>query len=284
MNNARIYDPHAIPVPELANYVAGWFQNQEYQVGYRMDNWGRTIVQVYKSGFWRSVFGFRMALTTVFTPQSDGKVIVELGGETWDDKLIVGAVGFLVMPPLVLTAAIGAWQQSELDEQVWRVLADYIYSRTGQNPNPIVAVPYAYGYTVPGGYTPPAEQQYQGYYSTGYAPQTADFSTAPVPANPAEWPAATSATTSNGNVTSWFEIDNTIPAFSIGFTKLATWQKAIEDDKILDEEIEGQARLVESLREESKNLLDESQKTKVIEIIAIMERLEQMQQNATANN
>jgi hypothetical protein len=168
-----------------------------------------------------------------------------------------------------------------LDEQVWRILGDYIYARTGQNPNPIVAVPYAYGYTMQGGYTPPSEQ-YQGYYSTGYAPQSADAPPPPM-ATPAEitnpeWPAL-DATTPKG-VTSWFEVDSTQPTFSSGFTKMATWQKAIEDGRIVDEEISAQSQLVERLREEAKNQLNEEQKAKVTEIIAAMERLEQMQQAA----
>jgi hypothetical protein len=277
MNNARIYDLHGLPVQELANQVAGWFQTQEYQINYRTDPYGRTIVQVYKSGFWRTAFGFRMALTTVFTPQNDGRVVVELGGETWDDKLVVGAVGFLLLPPLLLTAALGAWQQSDLDEQVWRLLADHIFSRTGQNPNPVVAVPYGYGYSSVGGYSPPPDQQYQGYYSSGYGPQTADYA----PPTSAGWPTANQL--APAQKLSWFEADSAQPIFSNGFTKMSTWQRAMADGKIVNDEVNEQSGIVDKLYREAESKLELDQKIKFSEVITAMERLEQMQQSEVNN-
>ncbi len=258
-DQARFYEVHGLAPLELGNALADWFRAQEFEWRTFGDPSGHYTLQIRKASTTRSIFGLNYALTVSFTPQGDGKLLVELGGADWTDKIVSGAVGALLITPLLFTAAYGAWQQSELANKVWEFLQGYVYQRTGQPANFQIALPYYVGTPGYQPNVPPPAGSYNP--TTNYAP-TMSTGFPPVGSQPAP------------TTPSWFSQTTMQPIFDQQIGKMMSWQRAMEDGKVTDEEIKEQAAQVEKLRQSVEQDLDTSQRIKFAEVIAAMENLE----------
>ena len=266
VDQARFFETHGLSSTELGNALADWFRLQEFEWRTFGDPNGRYTVQIRKASKGRSIFGLNYALTVSFAPQSDGRTLIELGGADWTDKIVSGAIGALLVWPLLFTAGYGAWQQSELGNKVWEFLNGYVYNRTGKPANSVFAVPYYAG--VPG-YAPTTPPPPGVYYPTAsYAPSAMSGfpPTAPAPVGDVR--------SSGPQDRSWFETNTMEPVFDQQIGRMASWQKAMADGKIVDEEVQEQTERVEELRKSVEEKLDTDQKIKLAEVVAAMEKLE----------
>ncbi len=262
VDQARFYETHGLNTVEVGNALADWFRAQEFEWRTFTDPTGRYVVQVRKVGTARSIFGLNYALTISFTQQAEGKMLVELGGADWTDKIVSGAIGALFITPLLFTAGYGAWQQSELTNQVWGFLDSHIYSRTGKSAQWSLAVPSYMGQP---GYNPNVPPPPGNYYpSASYAPSA--MSGFP--------PVNTTATQTAPQNPSWLDSRTMQPIFDQQIGRMASWQQAIADGKIVDEEIADQTKRVEELRRKVEENLDVSQRIKLAEVVVAMEKLE----------
>jgi len=82
-----------------------------------------TILQARKETTITNLTGLSSALTVRFVPENSG-VRVEIGVSKWIEKAAVGIVGLAVFWPLIVTSAIGAYNQQKLTLDVWRLLDD----------------------------------------------------------------------------------------------------------------------------------------------------------------
>lgn len=67
------------------------------------------------------------------------------------------------------------------------------------------------------------------------------------------------------------------PIFDQQIGRMASWQSAMADGKIVDEEVKEQTERVENLRKSVEENLDTNQKIKLAEVVAAMEKLEEAQ-------
>lgn len=289
MSQAYFYDVYGLSVDEISQAGAGFFRSEGYDAGFYKDYAGRTILQIGKQNGVRYIFGLAYSLTVVMTPQPDGKVLVELGGETWGDKVASGAVGALFLPPLMFTAAYGVWQQSELDDKFWGFLNGFIQQRTGRFPQRVPAVP-VYNNQQPNNwqsqnsYTPPPPPpgpppaSYSNYsaYQNQYYGYAAPQQPAPPPAQPAPPP----FNYQTPQRSSWFDAKTSQPIFDQQIGRMASWQTAIADGIITDEELNEQQERVNKLEKMLDARLDSEQRLLLAEAVAEIERLEQLQRSA----
>jgi hypothetical protein len=99
------------------------------------------IFQMKKSGTFSSFTGQNRAMTIQFEQKSDA-TMVSLGEQKWMDKAAVGAAG-LILWPLFITAAYGAYKQSELPEEIWQIIDSNAYVPSyGAQPAPAPAPAY----------------------------------------------------------------------------------------------------------------------------------------------
>jgi hypothetical protein len=63
-------------------------------------------------------------MTAQFKESEEG-IVVTLGAHELLDKAAVGGVGVIIFAPLLLTAAYGAWKQSRLPNEFWRIINRY---------------------------------------------------------------------------------------------------------------------------------------------------------------
>lgn len=297
MTQARFYTTHGVPVPELAAAAADFFRRDSFDAGFQTDYAGRTVLKIGKENTGRFILGLNFALTVVFTPQPDNRVLVELGGESWTDKIVGGALGAFFIFPLLFTAAYGAWKQSELDDQFWGFLDGHIQQRTGQWPNPIPAVPYLnapdsqtngwqmgnlgeWNYAPPpppppAGTPMPGFQAYQNYNYGFVAPTQPQQGYPPQPT----WAPAPMA----GNLSqriSWFSSDNMQPIFDQQVGRMASWQAVMADGVINYDELNQQQERVTTLQQRTEEMLETDARISLVEAMRELGKLEQLQRTA----
>lgn len=127
----RLMAPGA-DVGDLASRLASFYGSKklETQVFTGPPTWS---VQARSPG-WRKAIGMSTAITVVLRPDGD-ELSVEIGRAKWGDKALAGAAGMLILWPLVLTAAAGAFREGQLPKETVRFLTACI---GGQQPPPPV--------------------------------------------------------------------------------------------------------------------------------------------------
>lgn len=271
VDQARFYETHGLETTELANALADWFRLQEFEWRTYSDPSGRYVLQIRKQSTGRTILGLNYALTVSFKSQDDGRTLIELGGADWTDKIVSGAIGLFFLTPLLFTAAYGAWQQGELNNRVWEFLNGYIFNRTGKPANSVTAVPY---YTGVPGYNPNVPPPPGAYYpAASYAP-TGMGGFPPVTTGEAR--------PTGSQDGSWFDPATMQPIFDQQIGRMASWQQAMADGKIVDEEVKEQTEKVDRLRQQVEEKLSTEQRIKFAEVVSTMERLETLQKAAKA--
>ncbi len=89
----------------------------------------------------RAITGFDKVLAISFQHINDG-VLVKVGAQDWVDQVAVGAAG-LVIHPLLITAAVGAFQQQNALHDVLNSIDQHIrqqqpLAQVGEPPTPPV--------------------------------------------------------------------------------------------------------------------------------------------------
>lgn len=125
MSEQKIYCAPYIDINELSKKLEESFKKDKYDTqAFKAPNDG-TTVQLRQKGSWRSALGMSSALTVTLTKQNEN-LIVDIGAAKWGEKAAVGAVGAVVFFPALITAAYGAWKQSQLPDQVFELIEQQI--------------------------------------------------------------------------------------------------------------------------------------------------------------
>ena len=125
LNTERIYTT-TVPASELAQALADHFRAQGFETQVFHTSGDRTAMQARKESLWRTLLGVAYALTVVFTPGAEGQLSIGLGGHEWIDAAVSGAIGLVVVPPVLLGTAYGIWKENQLDKEVWQVIDQWV--------------------------------------------------------------------------------------------------------------------------------------------------------------
>jgi citrate lyase alpha subunit len=120
LNFERIYGT-TVSADEVAQALAEHFRTQEFEAQVYRTSENRTVMQARKESLWRQLLGVSYALTVVITP-GEGQLSIDLGGHEWVDAAVSGAIGLVVVPPVLLGTAYGIWKENQLDREVWQVI------------------------------------------------------------------------------------------------------------------------------------------------------------------
>ena len=133
LNTERIYTT-TVPASELAQALADHFRAQGFEAQVFRTSGDRTAMQARKESLWRTLLGVAYALTVVFTPGEGGQLSIGLGGHEWVDAAVSGAIGLVVVPPVLLGTAYGIWKENQLDKEVWQVIDERVNAPTEAGP------------------------------------------------------------------------------------------------------------------------------------------------------
>ncbi len=126
MPETRSFHAPTVHIDSLVNALSDWFRSQNFNVQQLDVHGGGVLIQASKGG-WRNVVGMASALNVVLR-QNGADLTVEIGAGKWMDKVGAGAVSIFVLWPLAVTAAWGAWQQSQLPKQTFEFIQQFVSS------------------------------------------------------------------------------------------------------------------------------------------------------------
>ncbi|OGO04287.1 MAG: hypothetical protein A2Y73_04115 [Chloroflexi bacterium RBG_13_56_8] len=127
MPEQRMYSAPDVDLANLAEALNQWFQGQGYEAQVLAAPGEGYVVQARRPESWRSWVGMSAALNVTLTPQGEN-LMVQTGAAKWADKAVVGAVGVLILWPMIIPAAYGAWKQKQLPDEVFRFIDQYVVS------------------------------------------------------------------------------------------------------------------------------------------------------------
>jgi hypothetical protein len=123
-SKSRRYACGGLDTPRVIQDVKSWLDSQGFDSQQMSTETEGILLQVKKRGGWRDFVGMATSLNIVFHQAAD-TLTVEIGAGKWIDKAAAGAVSMFVLWPLLVTAGIGAWEQSKLPDRIF----DYIGTR-----------------------------------------------------------------------------------------------------------------------------------------------------------
>ena len=124
LNIERVYQT-AVPAEDLAKTLAEHFRGREFEAQVFGAAGERVVMQARKESLWRQLLGVSYAITVVISPGED-KLSIGLGGHEWVDSAVSGAIGLVVLPPVLFGTAYGIWKENQFDKEVWQVIDERI--------------------------------------------------------------------------------------------------------------------------------------------------------------
>jgi hypothetical protein len=121
--------PH-LDLATLISDLQTWFQGQSFNCQTLQTEDGGTLLQIEKQGGWRKFAGMSTALNIVLR-RKERDLEVEIGAGKWIDKAAAGAISLFVLWPLAVTAAFGAWEQSNMPGKVFDFISKWVLNHQG---------------------------------------------------------------------------------------------------------------------------------------------------------
>ncbi|MBF0119539.1 MAG: hypothetical protein HQK79_11930 [Desulfobacterales bacterium] len=112
---------------ELVEELKKWFIEDNFNAQVLKMEDGRTLVQIEKQGSWRKIVGMSTALNVILSQEAQ-ELKIEIGPGRWIDKTASGIISMLLFWPMSITAILGAWDQMNLPEQIFKYISSYISS------------------------------------------------------------------------------------------------------------------------------------------------------------
>ena len=81
-----------------------------------------------EAGNWAKLAGMDKAIQVRILSMGGDYINVSVGNGKWADKIGAGTVGFLLFPPMMLTAAFGAFSQQKLVSDIYNFIKEYLMS------------------------------------------------------------------------------------------------------------------------------------------------------------
>jgi hypothetical protein len=153
MEKRTFYGPD-IDIQALAHALVDHFSRDGHETQVMATSTG-LMVQARKEATIRKIAGMSTALTTVLNMEGE-YVAVELGGAKWADKGVAAGVGAIIFFPALITAGVGAFQQSQLQTKAWQFIEQYIRTNSAFSGSSFSMSPGGMGIPQAGGFgTPP---------------------------------------------------------------------------------------------------------------------------------
>ena len=130
MGESRVFYAAGMDQKDLAGMVSSWLKVNDFNSQVVDLPNDKVAVQARQPESWRSILGMSSALNITFTKRGND-LIVETDAGKWADKIAVGAVGAFILHPLLITAAYGAWKQSQLPDKIFGIIDQYLKEKQG---------------------------------------------------------------------------------------------------------------------------------------------------------
>ncbi|GHV28016.1 hypothetical protein FACS1894167_04040 [Synergistales bacterium] len=114
-----------VKTADAAQALVFFFEDKKGLVSEVVETPQGVIVQAKAQDTWKKFVGMDSSLQVQFIDQGDS-MIVNIGTGKWIDKAGAAAVGAFVFAPLLITAAIGAWANKKMPDEIFAYIETFI--------------------------------------------------------------------------------------------------------------------------------------------------------------
>jgi|GEM_PF-1542162 len=125
MSDSRAFVAKDLDLHDLLQILSSWLASESFERQVLKTEDGGVVLQIAKQGGWRKLLGMSTALNVILR-QDEMHLTVEIGAGRWADKAVVGAVSMIILWPLAVTSAWGAWLQMKMPERIFDQIGNYI--------------------------------------------------------------------------------------------------------------------------------------------------------------
>lgn len=114
-----------ITLEEIGIGLENFFRTKKKLVAEGIPTAEGYLVQAKQEESWKKFVGMDTAIQVQLYKTGD-MVTVNVGSGSWVDKAGAATVGMIVFAPLAVTAAIGAWSQKKLPDEIFNYIENFI--------------------------------------------------------------------------------------------------------------------------------------------------------------
>lgn len=117
-----------ITAESIGHEVESFLQTEKEMVTQGVSRADGYLVQAKEDSGWKKFAGLSKALQVQIIPSGSSEVVVNIGQGKWADKVGAAALGTLLFAPLAITAAVGAYKQNQLPNEIFACIEKFIIS------------------------------------------------------------------------------------------------------------------------------------------------------------
>jgi predicted amidophosphoribosyltransferase len=129
MSDSKVFNivGSGVTVEGMAKALSGFLDEKKGLISEIVNTPQGIIVQAKGKDKWKKFVGMDSSLQVQFYDQGES-VVVNVGSGKWIDKAGAATIGAIVFAPLMVTAAIGAWNMKKMPEEIFNFLEKYVIS------------------------------------------------------------------------------------------------------------------------------------------------------------
>lgn len=129
MADSRIFQlTNDVTIENIGIGIQGWLREKKQLHAEGMPTNQGYLVQAKQEDSWKKFMGMDTAIQIQIFKSGDDQIMVNIGSGKWIDKAGAATVGMIVFAPLAVTAAIGAWNQKKLPDELFAFIEQFIIS------------------------------------------------------------------------------------------------------------------------------------------------------------
>lgn len=118
-----------LDVEKIGQAIQGWLREKKQLHTEVMQTNEGYLVQAKQEDSWKKVVNMDSAVQVQIFKAGEDQIMVNVGSGKWIDKAGAKAtIGMVAFAPLAVTAAIGAWNQKKLPEELFAFVEQFIMS------------------------------------------------------------------------------------------------------------------------------------------------------------
>ncbi|WP_261809803.1 zinc ribbon domain-containing protein [Levilactobacillus humaensis] len=129
MADSRIFKlTDGLDLEKVGQAIQNWLREKKQLHAEGMHTNEGYLVQAKQEDSWKTIVGMDSAIQVQIFNAGENQIMVNVGSGKWIDKAGAATIGMIAFAPLAVTAAIGAWNQKKLPEELFAYVEQFIMS------------------------------------------------------------------------------------------------------------------------------------------------------------
>ncbi|WP_338207644.1 double zinc ribbon domain-containing protein [Lactiplantibacillus paraxiangfangensis] len=117
-----------VDIEKVGQAIQGWLREKKQLHTEGMHTNEGYLVQAKEEDSWKKIVGMDSAIQVQIYKAGEDQIMVNVGSGKWVDKAGAATIGMVAFAPLAVTAAIGAWNQKKLPDELFEFVEQFILS------------------------------------------------------------------------------------------------------------------------------------------------------------